>query len=180
MVEANAEVVAQKLGREVKIVADGWKSEIDCIAVHPEKHWFAWKEYRERVKSSGWIECNYYLHIVADGVETLNWPVKTYNPVFGCSAHYFQWHEDRLAMGYLENHDNYGVSCSLSSVERLVKLCPLGGEGAIRDNILYVYFPYITEGEPLRRYSLPDFVELDGMTVESALENGILVDRQPS
>ena len=182
IIQSDNEAIAHKLGREVKIIADDWESEIDCGAIHPERNWFAWKEYRQRLTKDerNWIVCNYYLHIVADGSETLNWPIKTYNPVFGCGADYFRWYKDSFVMIYHEKHHYYGVSCSLSNVERLVELCQYGGEGAVKDDVFYVYFPYGNALEPLRRFSLPNFVELNVMTLEAALAEGVLVKRAAS
>ncbi|MCA9719719.1 MAG: hypothetical protein KC468_33940 [Myxococcales bacterium] len=105
--EAAIEAVARRLGRPRYFEdEDGYEHELVAAALDPAAERLAWVESRCQERR-GWVDVDFTIVAVCDGVERYRGPVQSYNPYFGCDVRYMAWRGDRLVLIYREKHDTY-------------------------------------------------------------------------
>ncbi len=128
--EESIRAVCECLDRPVRFIdAKGYERGITAGAVHPEKGWIAWVEYRCKTRWDGWVNIEFRLKARVDDRDAINWIVETYNPFFGCRVGYLAWHHGRVVVIYREKHRTY--ACSLSATREKRVLVEMTDEWAV-------------------------------------------------
>ena len=164
------EAVCERLDRPARFIdSDGYEREITAGAVHPERGWIAWVEYRCKERRPGYLDIEFRLKARVDVREAIDWIVETYNPFFGCRVGYMAWHGERVVVIYREKHDSY--ACSLSATGGRRELVEIADEWAVvGDEITYCS----EEPDFAERLALPDLRRLARVSLDDAREAGLL------
>jgi hypothetical protein len=97
---------AEKIGVPVKYVdADGYEREIIAGAEH-DLGSLAYVQCRAK-EIGQVVDINFHIHLRVSGHPDRSWPIKSYNPYFGCDVGLFTWLEETVLFIYREKHDTY-------------------------------------------------------------------------
>lgn len=104
--------------------------------------------------------------------ECFNWEPITHNNVFGCDCHLIEWNDDYLIFVYREKHDVY--ICVIK--DKVVTYFNFYGEEITRKNDVFFFREYRSQSSNmLKRLKLPELIQLDPVTEEDALKEGIVI-----
>jgi hypothetical protein len=161
--------VCERLNRpDCYVDEDGYERGITAGAVHPEKNWCAWVEYRCKERANGYVDIEFRLKAEVESRLAIDWIVETYNPYFGCRVGYMAWHGDRVVVIYREKHHTYAFSHSPSGARELVQIADEWA--VVGDRIGF------RSDEPgfVERLTLPELRRLDRVSSTEARKSGLL------
>lgn len=157
------------LGTPVKLIdAQGYEQEIIAAAVEGGNGKIAYVRCRAKEVWPQHVDIHFHVHLRrADGAER-SWPIKSYNPYFGCDVGLMEWMDDTVILIYREKHDTY--ICKLAPKEAPV-FKEIADDWVINHRVIG-YWSWADSA--VSRLSLPDLTPLAPITEEEARAQGIL------
>ncbi len=137
------------------------------------EHWIFESDITENAESLAWFQSSdnddHLLVVCKDDIE-FRWVPKTYNPAFGCTCIYIDWHKNNVVFVYREKHDIYICTTDGTNITHR----NFHGENIYIGDELIAYSGYKdTQSENVNILALPELNHLECVSTNEAQERGI-------
>jgi hypothetical protein len=158
------------IGIPVRYVdSDGYEREIIAAAIEGGNGETAYVQCRAKDLGAGdGVDIDFHIHLRAADGQDLSWPIKSYNPYFGCDVAFFEWIDQSVVFIYREKHDTY--ACTVAQGAAPV-FKTIADDWVINGRVLGYWDWQETR---VSRLTLPALLPLEAISEEEARTQSVL------
>jgi hypothetical protein len=158
------------IGIPVRYVdSDGYEREIIAAAIEGGNGETAYVQCRAKdLGARDGVDIDFHIHLRAADGQDLSWPIKSYNPYFGCDVAFFEWIDKSVVFIYREKHDTYACTVAQGAAPVFMTIAD---DWVISGRVLGYWGWQETR---VSRLTLPALLPLEAISEEEARAQSVL------